>query len=85
VTANGDEMSTMDPDPRMLSTPWNQLGAGIAYALEKPLLILLQGAHGGVFDIPDNPNAITVVDITGNGALIQLSDRAANWVASLTH
>ena len=33
------------PQVRMLSTPWNQLEAGIAYAMEKPLLIMLQGTR----------------------------------------
>lgn len=83
VTGEGDARSTTSSDLRVLSTPWNQLEAGIAYALEKPLLILFQGAHGGVFDIPDNPNTITVVDATGDGALVELSEKTANWVDAL--
>lgn len=35
-----------------LPTPWNQIEAGIAFALERPLLVAReQGVEGGVFDI----------------------------------
>ena len=44
VTTEKDAVSQNNPEVRMLSTPWNQLEAGIAYAMEKPLLIMLQ-AH----------------------------------------
>ena len=46
-----------------MSTPWNQLEAGIALGMEKPILVLRQGAHGGVFDVPESPSLVTVLDI----------------------
>lgn len=84
VTTEKDAVSQNNPEVRMLSTPWNQLEAGIAYAMEKPLLIMLQGAHGGVFDIPGNPNAITVIDVQGPDALIEICSKAANWAHLLS-
>ena len=42
------------------------------------------GAHGGVFDIPGNPNAITVIDVQGPDALIEICSKAANWAHLLS-
>lgn len=63
-----------------ISTPWNHLEAGIAVGLDKPLLVIRQGAQGGVFDVPDHPRMVTVIDVTGSGALAALSEKVSAWV-----
>jgi hypothetical protein len=46
-----------------LSTPWNQIEAGIAVALERPLLIAREkGVEGGVFDIGSSDRFIHQVE-----------------------
>lgn len=66
--------------PIATSTPWNHLEAGIAVGLDKPLLVIRQGAQGGVFDIPDHPRVVTVIDMTGSGSLAALSEKVSAWV-----
>jgi hypothetical protein len=75
-----DDAPAITPQPIAMSTPWNHIEAGIAVGLDKPLLVLRQGAQGGVFDIPDHPEMITVLDMTGPGSLAALSERISAWV-----
>jgi hypothetical protein len=68
---------TAQPTP--MSTPWNHLEAGIAFGLDKPLLVIRQGAQGGVFDIPGHPQMVSVIDMSGSGSLAVLSDKVSAW------
>lgn len=46
-----------------LSTPWNQIEAGMAVALERPLLVAREkGVEGGVFDIGSSDRFIHQVE-----------------------
>lgn len=63
----------------LVSTPWNHIEAGIAVGLDKPLLIVQQGSRGGVFDVPDHAEMITVVDVSESGSLVALDDKISAW------
>jgi hypothetical protein len=46
-----------------LATPWNQIEAGMAVALERPLLVAREnGVEGGVFDVGSSDRFIHQVD-----------------------
>jgi len=66
-----------------LPTPWNQVEAGIAVGLGKPLLIVSNGATGGVFDLPEDPGGLNVLDLTKPGSLRQLDTTLTAWVNRL--
>jgi hypothetical protein len=62
-----------------MSTPWNHVEAGIAVGLDKPLLVLRQGANGGVFDVPDHPGTVTRLNIADPEALVKLTECICAW------
>lgn len=66
-----------------LPTPWNQVEAGIAVGLGKPVLVVSNGATGGVFDLPEDPGGLNVLDLTQPGSLRQLDTTLAAWVNRL--
>ena len=65
--------------PLAMSTPWNHIEAGVAVGLDKPLLVLRQGSSGGVFDVPDHPEMLTVLDLTTPGSVGELAERVSTW------
>lgn len=65
------------------ATPWNQIEAGVAAALDKPLLIIRAGVTEGVFEIGDQPHAVTVLDLSGPDALSGLDQSVRTWAESL--
>jgi Pentapeptide repeats (9 copies) len=74
-----DPSGSIASHPLAMSTPWNHIEAGMAVGLEKPLLVLRQGANGGVFDLPDQPEMLTVLDVTAQGSVVELADRVSAW------
>ena len=49
-----------------LPTPWNQIEAAIAFALEIPTIIIREeGIEGGIFDIGSSDHYIHQVNING--------------------
>lgn len=66
-----------------LPTPWNQVEAGIAVGLGKPVLVVSGGATGGVFDLQEEPDALKHLDLTRVGVLRKLDVEVAEWVRDL--
>lgn len=66
-----------------LPTPWNQVEAGIAVGLGKPVLVASNGATGGIFDLPEDPGELEVLDLTQPGNLRQLDTVLTAWVNRL--
>lgn len=66
-----------------LPTPWNQVEAGIAVGLGKPVLAISNGPRGGVFDLPEDPGGFDVVDLTRPGVVRQLDSVLTAWVNRL--
>ncbi len=54
----------------ILPTPWNQIEAGILFALRKPLLVLREeGVSGGIFDQGMSDNYLIKIDIDNQEAI----------------
>lgn len=66
-----------------LATPWNQIEAGVAAALDKPILIVRDEVAEGIFEIGDQPHAVTIIDTGVGDELIRLDVIVAEWAASL--
>jgi hypothetical protein len=50
---------------RFWPTPWNQLEAGVAFALQLPLLIIREsGVEGGVFDAGNTDRFVHQAEMT---------------------
>jgi hypothetical protein len=73
---NTVESKTIDSTNNLIiSTPWNQLEAGILYGLKLPLIIFKEkGIEGGIFDYgisdvfihdmpPENPDANKIIEL----------------------
>lgn len=77
-TVEEEPLSSVD-----LPTPWNQIEVGIAVGLRKPVMLIRGGSIGGVFDIPQDPGAIDIIDITRPGRLRGLEEELTAWFESL--
>ena len=66
-----------------LATPWNQIEAGVAAALDKPLLIVRDDVTEGIFEIGDQPHTITIIDAGVPDELTRLDAVVAEWAARL--
>jgi hypothetical protein len=67
----------------LMATPWNHIEAGIAVALDKPVLIIRDKVSEGVFEIGDQPHAITIIDTQENNFLLNLNSVIIEWAADL--
>ncbi|MCL1890921.1 MAG: pentapeptide repeat-containing protein [Coriobacteriia bacterium] len=70
-------------DRALLATPWNHIEAGIAAALDKPILIIRDEVNEGIFEIGDQPHAVTIIDVSGDESFAQLNSAVADWAAEL--
>jgi hypothetical protein len=66
-----------------LATPWNHIEAGIAAALDKPILIIRDRVGEGVFEIGEQPQAVTVVDVGQSDGLTRLNESVTEWAHGL--
>lgn len=66
-----------------LATPWSHVEAGVAAALDKPILILRDDVTEGVFDIGEQPHTVTVIDLNGNESIVGLRESLASWLTRL--
>jgi len=66
-----------------LPTPWNQVETGIAVGLTKPVLVIKNGAEGGVFDLSEDPGGLNILDLTVSGRLRYLDKTLTEWVGQL--
>jgi hypothetical protein len=58
-----------------LPTPWNHLEAGIAFALDLPLLIIREeGVEGGIFDVGVTDGPILQIDLSAENKSEQQVD-----------
>jgi uncharacterized protein YjbI with pentapeptide repeats len=68
-----------------LGTPWSQIEAGIAFALDLPMLVVRSRlGDAGVFGIGDEASAVTVVDADERAGLANLDDAVERWIRTLT-
>lgn len=68
-----------------IATPWNQLEAGMAFALDLPMLVVRsQLGDDGVFGIRDEASTLTVVDVDECGDLADFDEAVAGWMRTLT-
>jgi hypothetical protein len=66
-----------------LPTPWNQVEAGIAAGLDRPILIIGSEVRGGVFDLDDQPGAVARLTIETAEQLASLDTRIREWASQL--
>jgi hypothetical protein len=67
-----------------LATPWNHIEAGIAAALDKPILIIRDKVIEGVFEIGDQPHAVTILDINAADPKTPLSAAVTEWAEGIS-
>jgi uncharacterized protein YjbI with pentapeptide repeats len=68
-----------------LATPWNQIEAGMAFALDLPMLVVSSRlGDAGVFGIRDEASAVTVVDADERAGLVNLDEAVERWIRTLT-
>ncbi len=67
----------------LLATPWNHIEAGIAAALDKPLLVIRDGVSEGVFAVDNQPYAVRILDFNESDSLPRIEESIAEWVTSL--
>jgi hypothetical protein len=68
-----------------LATPWNQIEAGMAFALDLPILVVHSRlGDAGVFGIHDEASTLTVVDVEECEDLTSLDEAVARWMRTLT-
>lgn len=51
--------------------------------LGKPVLVIGNGAEGGIFDLHDDPGGLDVVDVTQPGMISVLDKRLKEWLKRL--
>ncbi|MDR1565715.1 MAG: pentapeptide repeat-containing protein [Treponema sp.] len=66
-----------------LATPWNHIEAGIASALDKPILIIRDEVAEGIFAIGDQPHAVTIIDIGDDEMMMDLGAAVASWAVGI--
>lgn len=62
-----------------LASPWNQVEAGIAFGLDKPLLVVRRNVTGGVLDLTSAPPLYDRIDLGLPGALQELTANIQRW------
>lgn len=67
-------------DAADLPTPWNHIEAGIAVGLGKPILLVSQGSQGGVFDLPEDPGALDIINVA---TAANIDEDLARWLKRL--
>jgi Pentapeptide repeats (9 copies)/Pentapeptide repeats (8 copies) len=68
-----------------IATPWNQIEAGMAFALGMPMLVVRsQLGDEGVFGIRNEASTLTVVDLDECGDLARLDEAIARWMRTLS-
>ena len=78
----GDE-DNKDVKDLVLGTPWNQVEAGMAVALNKPMLVIRRKSSGGVFDLMTNPPDLEAVDLDELSSLRDLAPAIKRWCDSV--
>lgn len=68
-----------------LPTPWNQIEAGIASGLGKPLLLVNAGTEGGVFELDEVPGGVMSIDIARPGGMADLDQQLAIWAENIVY
>lgn len=65
IEKEGTDKESRDRKGFFLPTPWNNLEAGIAFALDLPLLIIREkGVEGGIFDVGVTDKFIHQIDLS---------------------
>jgi uncharacterized protein YjbI with pentapeptide repeats len=68
-----------------VATPWNQIEAGMAFALDLPILVVRsQLGDDGVFGIRDEASTVTLVDVDECADLASFDEAVAGWMRTLT-
>ena len=66
-----------------LPTPWNQIEAGMAAALELPLLVVSDAANGGVFDIGTQGADLRALPLGEDWDVVVVQAVVRDWVKQL--
>jgi hypothetical protein len=67
-----------------LPTPWSQIEAGMAFALELPVLVVSDHLwDAGVFGIRDESSGLAVVDLAAN-SMEEVDNRVRDWLRTLS-
>ena len=66
-------------------SPWNQLEAGMAVGMDKPLLVVRRIAEGGVLDLESNFPTLRLIDLGLTGQLSKLSESVIRWCGEIDH
>jgi hypothetical protein len=74
-----------DLDRPTMATPWNHVEAGVAVALDKPILIVKDAVSEGVFDVGDQPHAVTILDLEDLDAMTGLSNDVEGWARTIVN
>lgn len=64
----------------VFATPWNHIEAGMAAALDKPMLLVRRSVTEGVFAIGDQPHAVSIIDVASPDDLSTVEASVRNWV-----
>ncbi|MFT4086040.1 MAG: pentapeptide repeat-containing protein [Gordonia sp. (in: high G+C Gram-positive bacteria)] len=64
----------------VLATPWNHIEAGMAAALDKPLLVVSRHVEEGVFEVGEQPHAVRHVDVGTARELSNLENLVRAWL-----
>lgn len=63
----------------LLPSPWNQIEAGMAAALGKPILMVKRRTKGGVVDLSAAEPHLAVIDLAAPGTLANLAASVTQW------
>jgi uncharacterized protein YjbI with pentapeptide repeats len=68
-----------------IATPWNQIEAGMAFALDLPMLVVRSKlGNEGVFGMRNDASTLTVVDVDECGDLATFDEAVGGWMRTLT-
>jgi hypothetical protein len=66
-----------------LPTPWNQIEAGMAAALGLPMLVISDGATGGVFDLGTEGDEVRMIELRDDWDVLEIQEAVRDWASSL--
>jgi hypothetical protein len=68
----------------VLATPWNHVEAGIAIAMDLPILVVRNVGDAGIFEVGADVSTVTTVTVDDCGPLPTVDDAIAQWLRTLT-